>query len=201
MLILRLEDDPLEVLNMGAPFRTCLSPGDINFFAALVDAADVNKRVLYGRTREGTVVGRCLLGLTDTGGIVTYHPYCHDARQGFPAAARAFVGELARAMGTRALPAGQVPALLASEWYCDGPEDLTGALAFLAAGSAFRAALAGAAAAAPGGRRLPLLLQGRPSSAAGAPAAGPLRGRRDGRAGAGRPQGRRPARRLVTGVP
>ncbi|MBX3471925.1 MAG: hypothetical protein KF878_34150 [Planctomycetes bacterium] len=126
-LTLRLEDDPLEVLRMGEPFRTCLAPGAFNFFAALVDAADVNKRVLYARRDDGGIVGRCLLALTDAGALLTYHPYCHDAALGFVEQVRAFVQDLAAAVKTTVAASGDVSTLLAADWYCDEPEDLVGA--------------------------------------------------------------------------
>lgn len=139
-LDLALEDDPLEVLRMGAHYETCLAPGAINFFAAVVNAADLNKRVIYGRGADGAVVGRCLLALTDSGGILAFHPYCHDDRD-FTAMVKAFVQALAARMNTVVLPTGAVSTLLDSRWYDDGPEDLTGQFTFLDEDSAFRTAL------------------------------------------------------------
>ena len=140
-ITLSLEDDPLEVLRMGEHFSTCLAPGAINFFAAVVDAAEINKRVIYGRDGDGNVVGRCLIGLTDAGGLVTFQPYCHH-RCDFTAMIRAFVAELATRMGTLVVPAGTIAPLMGCDWYDDGPRDLTGAFGFLADGAPFRARLA-----------------------------------------------------------
>jgi hypothetical protein len=159
---LRLEDDPLEVLQMGAAFGTCLSPGESNFFAALVDAADVNKRVLYARADSGAIVGRCLLALTAEGDLITYHPYCHEVRDGFPEQARRFVEDLVRAMNTTVAASGEVPTLLAGDWYCDEPEDLLGVSARL--DEALRRQLAAAAPAA-----VPALLEGALGRALDAP--------------------------------
>jgi len=136
-LALSLEDDPLEVLRMGAHFETCLAPGAINFFAAVVNAADINKRVIYARGQDGNVVGRCLLALTDAGGILSFHAYCHDERD-FTAHVRTFVQTLAARMRTVILPSGSVSTLLDSKWYDDGPEDLTGQFGFLDDDSPFR---------------------------------------------------------------
>ncbi len=137
-----LEDDPLEVLRMGAHFTTCLAPGAINFFAAVVNAADINKRVIYARDADGSVRGRCLIALTDSGGILAFHPYCHDDEHDFTATVRELVVELAAKMGTVLLPTGSVSTLLETRWYDDGPEDLTGQFHFLLEGSAFRTRLA-----------------------------------------------------------
>ena len=140
-LTLTLEDDPLEILRMGEHYGTCLSPGDINYFAAVVNAADVNKRVIYGRTDDGRVLARCLIGLTDAGGIVTFNCYSHG-RLGTTEEVAAFVAELARQMGAVVVPRGEIRPLAAGRWYDDGPRDLTGAYAFLADGAPFRAELA-----------------------------------------------------------
>ena len=70
VVLLSLEDDPLAVLQMGAPFATCLAPGDFNYFSAVSNAADLNKRVLYARDPQGRVLGRCLLAISPRGEIV-----------------------------------------------------------------------------------------------------------------------------------
>jgi hypothetical protein len=135
-LELSLEPDPLEVLRMGEHFGTCLSPGGENFFSAVVNTVDINKRVVYGRDAAGAVVGRCLLALTDTGRILTFHAYHH--RTEFEAMVRGFATELARRMNTHLVATGTVTPLVASRWYDDGPVDLTGRHEFLAAASTFR---------------------------------------------------------------
>lgn len=139
-LVLRLETDPLEVALMGSHFGTCLSVDSFNFFSVFANMADVNKRVLYARTEDGTVVGRCLLGLDDAGGIVTFHPYCHKSVD-FSSVVADFATELARQMGTRLVPRGAVSMLVASDWYDDGPRDLTGRHGFLTAEGPFVAAM------------------------------------------------------------
>jgi hypothetical protein len=139
---LQLEDNPLEIFFMGAHFKTCLSPGDFNFFSVFANAADINKRVLYARDTKGKVVGRCLLALTDEGGIVTFYPYTHDEKLKFAEMVRDFVNDLAAKMNTIVVPEGHVQKLVADKWYDDGPEDLTKRFAFLEAGSEFRKSLA-----------------------------------------------------------
>jgi hypothetical protein len=117
--------DPLEVFAMGSHFNTCLSPDGGNFFSVVTNAADINKRVLYAR-RNGAVVGRCLLALTDTGNVLAFHPYAHDHRLGFDAIVRDYASELAARMGSRVASAGRVALLLGSDWYDDGARDLVG---------------------------------------------------------------------------
>ena len=127
-----IEKDPLEALFLGAHFSTCLSPQREFFWSAVVNVADVNKQVVYARDACGKVVGRQLLALTADGGLLAYHPYAHDETLGFPTLARAFAAELADAMGARQLRAGKVLALLARDWYDDGPIELRAEWAFLA---------------------------------------------------------------------
>lgn len=135
---LALEDDPLEILRMGAYFSTCLSPGDCNFFSAVVNAAEINKRVLFARDLKGRVLGRCLLALTDAGGMLTFTAYCHEPKLEFGVLAGRFADALAARMGTVVVTSGHVPRLLAHDWYDDGACELSQAMSFLASGSAFR---------------------------------------------------------------
>jgi hypothetical protein len=138
---LALEDDPLELFHMGRHFGTCLSPGQCNFFSVFANAADVNKRVLYARDARGTVVGRRLYCLTQEGALLAFHAYCHDAGNGFAEASADFARRLAQAMGTVVVGRGNVPRLLAPDWYDDGPVDIAGQFDALKDGSSFREAL------------------------------------------------------------
>ena len=144
-LRLALEDDPIEVFHMGRYFRTCLAPGAANFFSVLANAADINKRVLYARTAAGAAVARRLLCLTGDGAMLVFHAYCHEMSIDFEAISSDLTRDLATRMRTRLAGRGQVPTLVASRWYDDGPDDITGQLAFLAEDSPFRNKLADAA--------------------------------------------------------
>ncbi len=139
-LVLALETDPLEILEMGRHFATCLSPGSFNYFSVFSNLADIDKRVLYARDSEGRVVGRCLLGLTAEGGLVTFHAYRHGTFD-FGAMVARFAAELASRMGVLVVTHGTVPLLVASDWYDDGLVDLGGRLPYLQEGSALRKAL------------------------------------------------------------
>ena len=117
---LALEDDPIEVLKMGGYFSTCLSPGAFNFYAAVVDAADVNKRVLYARDAQG-VVARVLLALDAQGELVRYETFRHG-NDGVEHAIEGFIRALVCRMGTRYAPRPDLIELLtADRWYCDCP--------------------------------------------------------------------------------
>ena len=137
-LRLALEDDPLEIFRMGAHFKTCLSPGAFNYFSVFANAADVNKRVLYARDGSGNVVGRCLLALTAEAELLTFEAYCHDGSARFDRICTAFAEQLARRMRTRLTSRGRVPALVAADWYDDGPRDLGRRFAAFEDGSPLR---------------------------------------------------------------
>jgi hypothetical protein len=141
VLDLRLEDDPLEILDMGKHFATCLSPGAMNYFSTFANVADVNKRVLFARDPAGRVVGRCLLALTATGGLLAFHAYAHDSSLKFGEVVEAFARDLAARMRVMVVPHGEVPRLVAPDWYDDGPVDLGGRFPFLKDGAPFRAAI------------------------------------------------------------
>ena len=131
------ETDPLEIFQMGAHFKTCLSPGQYNFFSVFANAADCDKQVVYARDEEGNVVGRGCWALTDQGTLLTFEPYCHDPGLGFGAIIGEVVTALADQMGTMVAERGTVPTLVAPRWYDDGPRDLCGHYGFLQEGSPF----------------------------------------------------------------
>jgi hypothetical protein len=114
---------------MGYYFGTCLSPGDINFFSAVANAVDINKRVVYARDANGEVVGRCLFALGDAGTIVVFRPYCHDSNLGFTQLITEFANNLANEMGTVVSHTDHVSALLSPNWYDDGAYDLGNSIA------------------------------------------------------------------------
>ncbi len=139
---LALEHDPLEVLQMGGYFRTCLAPGAFNFFSAVANACDVNKQVLYGRDARGVVVARALLALTAEGGLLCFHPYCRASGLDFARLSQEYARRLAEAMGTLVVAAGEVPRLITADWWDDGPTSPTEQHPALAKGSPFRRSLA-----------------------------------------------------------
>lgn len=141
-LHLALEDDPLEVFRMGGHFQTCLSPGAMNYFSVFSNAADINKRVLYARDDAGKVVGRCLLAITATGGMLRFEAYRHDGSLDFDRICTDFAGDLARRMGTGLVSTGRVPPLVAADWYDDGARDFGDRFPGLEEGSPLRRRLA-----------------------------------------------------------
>ncbi|MBI2393880.1 MAG: hypothetical protein HYV09_30185 [Deltaproteobacteria bacterium] len=129
--LLSLEDDPLEIFQMGERFGTCLSVGSSNYFSVFANAADIDKRVAYGRDAEGKVLARCLLALTDDGHVLTFHAYAHQHSEVFARLFGELAAMLAEKMGTVCAPSGRVRARVAKNWYDDGPIDLAGQFPFL----------------------------------------------------------------------
>ena len=74
-LLAYVADDPLEVLQMGNLFGTCLSADGSNAHAAVAAAVEVNKRVLYLRDARGRVQGRRLVALNRQGELLGFHSY------------------------------------------------------------------------------------------------------------------------------
>jgi hypothetical protein len=137
-LSLDMESDPLELLRMGEPFDTCLAPGAFNFFSAVANAADVNKRVIYIRNSAGKIQGRCLIAITDAFSLLTFRVYAQRCHAELESAVRSYVKDLAKAMHTTIVAKGQVTSLVASNWYDDGPIDLLGKESPLEPGAALR---------------------------------------------------------------
>jgi len=138
---IRLEHDPLEVLRMGEHFETCLSPGGVNWFSAVANAADWHRRVAFARGADGAVIGRVLVCLTEQGGLLSFGLYAHRHEPPLEDAMAAFVRDLATKMGTAVVARGQVPLGVAPRWYDDGPADRTGSWPALDEGSEFRVVL------------------------------------------------------------
>lgn len=137
-LVVSIERDPIEIFSMGQHFKTCLSPGGINFFSVFSNIIDINKQVVYGKTVNGMVKARALIALTDEGGILSFYPYCNDRETDFQNILKEFIHQLAQKMRTVVLSAGSVSKLIAPDWYDDGPYDLTEKFPFAMDGSDFR---------------------------------------------------------------
>jgi hypothetical protein len=117
------EANPLLVLKMGSYFETCLTlEGGMNAASTLVNALDVNKQVIYGRKKDGTVVSRKLIGATLTGELAGYHTYANanvDAiRTHLDQALAVFAGNCRLRLSDQATP----EVLHEGFWYDDGNE-------------------------------------------------------------------------------
>lgn len=141
-ITLSLEDDPLEIFQMGERFGTCLSLGAVNYFSVFANAADLDKRVVYARDARGQVRARCLFALDDDGRLVCFQSYAHDSSDAYDAAFGEFARTLAARVGTVCAPSGVVRARVAKDWYDDGTADLARQFPQLVAGSGLRREIA-----------------------------------------------------------
>ena len=135
----QLEQDPLRVLQMGNWFGTCLSVEDINAFAAIANAVEINKQVLYLRDERGVVIGRKLLALNAQGCLFGFRSYGAGSVDDSWRKDRPLIWvkilfdlaclEIARRINGRLFqfsddaPEGS-RLELAADWYDDGPEEV-----------------------------------------------------------------------------
>jgi len=121
--VLAAESDPIEVLRMGIPFDTCLSlQSGCNAASTVVNALDANKRVLYLRDEQGTIVARKLLAVSKDFTLVGYEVYVAitDKKTEVQAAFRKFCRALGRRVGLALAPNGDPEQLHQGFWYDDG---------------------------------------------------------------------------------
>jgi hypothetical protein len=121
---LRLEDDPLHILQMGNYFDTCLSFGNCNAYSTVANACELNKRVIYATDGAGKVVGRKLIGINEEGLLVGFHTYTsmadEEGNTTLRAIFRRYVVDFAGRCRLRPGDDGTVPTLFAEAWYNDG---------------------------------------------------------------------------------
>ena len=122
--ILSVEDDPLEVLRMGIPFDTCLAlPSGFNADSTVLNAVDINKRVLYVRDARGSVVARKLIAVAADFTLLGYRLYQArdgEARGAVARAVAVMCRELADECGLPLADHGAPETIHPGFWYDDG---------------------------------------------------------------------------------
>lgn len=137
-ITIKVAFDPLDILNMGGHFKTCLSPGSFNYFSVFSNIADINKQVIYGRNSDGKVIGRVLIGLMPSGGVKVFNIYFHNANDEFKPQVMQYIKSWVKAAGFTLTDKGNIPKLVSSEWYDDGAIDVESSIECLNEGSRFR---------------------------------------------------------------
>lgn len=120
---LRLESNPLQILQMGNYFDTCLSYGGCNSFSSVANAVELNKRVVYARDAKGRVVGRQLLALSTEGKLLGFRVYTSldaDESARLRHAFGIFARDFAASCGVERADSGEVERLFVADWYDDG---------------------------------------------------------------------------------
>ena len=121
----RDRDRPAAGPAQGPPLRHLHHAGAENFHTAVADAADVNQRLVQARLRDGTVVGRCLLSLLESGHVVVRR-LAPITTSTFRALVDRFVDRLVVAMHARRAPGGKPADLLSRGSDNDAARDLSG---------------------------------------------------------------------------
>lgn len=129
-ITLRIERDPLEILKMGTYAGSCLGIGGICAYSAAAVLLDVNKQLLYARDRQGTVVGRQLLSISDDNRLICFHVYPTSCAQSIKALFLEYDRSLARALSLSIYdpadentPAYKVSNVLSVYWWDDDSWD------------------------------------------------------------------------------
>ncbi|MCU0491643.1 MAG: hypothetical protein MUD01_08650 [Chloroflexaceae bacterium] len=118
-----LEGSALRVLQMGNYFNTCLGVGGINAFSTVANACELNKRVIYVQDGSGRIVGRKLIAISSEWGLLGYRTYINAApADQIERLLQRYVREFAARCGLPLADTGEVPRLVAAEWYDDGEE-------------------------------------------------------------------------------
>ena len=137
-IMIDVVSDPLEMINMGGHFKTCLSPGSFNYFSVFANIADINKRVIYGKSSDGKVIGRVLVGLMPSGGVKVFNIYFHNAEDEFKPRVMDYIKSWVEFAGFTLTDHGDIPKLVSSEWYDDGAISVDNTIKCLKKGSQFR---------------------------------------------------------------
>jgi|GEM_PF-3752681 hypothetical protein len=117
-IIIYVETEPLKVLQMGNVVSgSCLMLGGCNSWAAIVNALDINKKVLYAVDEKDNLVGRRLITMTDQGRIIQYGVYNNVLDIDLDIMFQRFTIELAQKCNTEVANGGTTSTLVAENWY------------------------------------------------------------------------------------
>jgi len=121
-LRLYISQDPLEVLQMGQLFGSCLRIGGEFSHSAVANAVDVNKHVIYARDENDQIVARRLIAIDSKFRLVCFAIYSVSDEPLNPPFDR-FCLEFARECGLAIIHPDidyEVEPLVAKAWYDDG---------------------------------------------------------------------------------
>lgn len=115
------EGNPVLASHMGSWFGTCLALDDgFNRAAALTNAVEVNRHVVYGYDLSGNIVARKLIAISSSGGLLGYRTYAHASVDVHDVNLSAICREFAGRCGLRLDSTGRPASLTGHFWYDDG---------------------------------------------------------------------------------
>jgi hypothetical protein len=127
---LSIESNPLEVLKLGEYAGSCLGIGGLCSYSAAAVLLDVNKQVVYGRNRQGKVVGRQLLAISDDNRLICFSVYPLAAGDRVKTSFFEYDLAFAHALGVSVFdpkeegaPEYTVRSILSDYWWDDGSWD------------------------------------------------------------------------------
>jgi hypothetical protein len=127
LVVIRLEQDPLEVLKMGTYVGSCLGLGGGLAYSAAAALLDINKQVLYARDEQGAVIARQLVAISDKDELVPFAVYPQSAAPPVQRAFDRYDRELASALGIPRIDSTgtyDIENVLSQDWWDDGAWDL-----------------------------------------------------------------------------
>jgi hypothetical protein len=125
-VVIRLEQDSLEVLKMGTYVGSCLGLGGGLSYSAAAALLDVNKQVLYARDQHGSVIARQLVAISDNDQLVPFSVYPQSTPSWLQLAFDRYDTRLAAALGISRIDPNQaydIENVLSHDWWDDGAWD------------------------------------------------------------------------------
>ncbi len=124
-IIISPEFDTLEVLQMGNYVQgSCLALDGVNYGSTIVNAVEVNKRILWAKDGSGKIIGRVLIAV-DSSKRIVYFPIYYATNMKLDRFFEAYVKELAKRCGFGINGnADKVKHLLVGDWYTDDVVEL-----------------------------------------------------------------------------
>lgn len=115
------EFNPLEVLQMGNYVTgSCLSSNGCNYWSTVVNATEVNKRVLWAKDSDGNVLARLLIAVDDNNRILRFPAY-YSSNIDMDRFFNDYIMELAKKCGFGINgDSNKVERIFNNGWYTDG---------------------------------------------------------------------------------
>ena len=124
-ITLEPEFNPLKVLQMGNVVSgSCLSTYGINYWSTIVNAVEINKRVIWAKDHHGRIIGRMLIAIDRKKKIVSF-PIYYATNLNLKRLFTLYLQDLADKckFGLNG-KAKQVTNIILDDWYYDSEEDI-----------------------------------------------------------------------------